>query len=216
MTAFHEGRHPGEFLLSEANFHRSRDAVNVAASQTIEPGQVLAARVVPNAVQATATAAPGNAGNATIALATPAVSAAVKPGVYRGVATAATKVSWEDPAGVGIGQSTHGAAFDGPIRFTIAAGGTATAAGDVFEVEVTAGAGSVQHAAYDPATDAVSAVDAVALHGARTGAGETVRITAITRDAEVSGAALEYIDGVTSDQRAGAVEALKAAGIIAR
>lgn len=42
MTTFTEGRHPGEFLLSEANFHRSRDEITIASgSGKIEPGTVL-------------------------------------------------------------------------------------------------------------------------------------------------------------------------------
>lgn len=43
MTTLNEGRHPGEFLLSEANFHRSRDAIILAkGSGIVEPGTVLA------------------------------------------------------------------------------------------------------------------------------------------------------------------------------
>lgn len=42
MTSFTEGRHPAEFLLSEANFHRSRDTITVASgSGKIAPGMVL-------------------------------------------------------------------------------------------------------------------------------------------------------------------------------
>jgi hypothetical protein len=40
MTKLTEGRHPGEFLLSEANFHRSRDNVVVASgSGVLEPAR---------------------------------------------------------------------------------------------------------------------------------------------------------------------------------
>lgn len=42
MTKFTEGRYPGEFLLSEANFHRSRDEATIASgSGVIESGTVL-------------------------------------------------------------------------------------------------------------------------------------------------------------------------------
>lgn len=42
MTTINEGRHPGEFLLSEANFHRSRDAIVIASGAgKIAPGTVL-------------------------------------------------------------------------------------------------------------------------------------------------------------------------------
>ncbi|XAI96335.1 head decoration protein D [Microcystis phage Mae-JY30] len=42
MTKFTEGRHAGEGLLSEANFHRSRDkAVIKSGSGVIQPGTIL-------------------------------------------------------------------------------------------------------------------------------------------------------------------------------
>jgi len=42
MTVLMEGRHPGEFLLSEANGQRSREEITVAAgSGVIAPGAVL-------------------------------------------------------------------------------------------------------------------------------------------------------------------------------
>lgn len=42
-TSFTEGRYPGEFLLSEANFHRSRDTITiVSGAGVIAPGTVLA------------------------------------------------------------------------------------------------------------------------------------------------------------------------------
>ncbi len=41
MATLIEGRHPGEFILSEANGQRSRENITIGASQTIVPGQVL-------------------------------------------------------------------------------------------------------------------------------------------------------------------------------
>jgi hypothetical protein len=41
MSRLVEGRHAGEFLLSEANGQLSRDTVVLAASQTLEAGAVL-------------------------------------------------------------------------------------------------------------------------------------------------------------------------------
>lgn len=41
MATFNEGRHPAEFLLSEANGQRSRGNITIGAMQTIVPGQVL-------------------------------------------------------------------------------------------------------------------------------------------------------------------------------
>ncbi|UQE01156.1 head decoration protein [Bradyrhizobium japonicum] len=41
MTTFNEGRHPAEFLLSEANGQRSRGNITIGQNQTIVPGSVL-------------------------------------------------------------------------------------------------------------------------------------------------------------------------------
>ena len=42
MTKFTEGRHPGEGLFSEANGHRSRDVITIAAgSGVVGPGTVV-------------------------------------------------------------------------------------------------------------------------------------------------------------------------------
>ena len=42
MTTFTEGRHPGEGLLSEANFHRSRGKATIkSGSGVIQPGQII-------------------------------------------------------------------------------------------------------------------------------------------------------------------------------
>lgn len=42
MVTYTEGRHPGEGLLSEANFHRSRDKITIlSGSGVLVPGTVL-------------------------------------------------------------------------------------------------------------------------------------------------------------------------------
>ena len=42
MTKFTEGRHPGEFILSEANFHRSRDKITIASgSGVVKAGTIV-------------------------------------------------------------------------------------------------------------------------------------------------------------------------------
>lgn len=45
MVTLTEGRHPGEFILSEANFHRSRGAGHVAVADIVTPGMVVRAGV---------------------------------------------------------------------------------------------------------------------------------------------------------------------------
>lgn len=41
MAAITEARHTGEFILSEANFHRSREVVTISDAIAIKAGQVL-------------------------------------------------------------------------------------------------------------------------------------------------------------------------------
>jgi len=41
MATLSEGQHAGEFLISEANGHLSREAVTVANGETLQPGHVL-------------------------------------------------------------------------------------------------------------------------------------------------------------------------------
>lgn len=41
MPSITEARHAGEFLLSEANFHRSREVVTISDAIAIKAGQVL-------------------------------------------------------------------------------------------------------------------------------------------------------------------------------
>lgn len=219
MTKFTEGRHPGEFLLSEANFHRSRDAVMLAASQTVTPGTLLAKKAVVADVVATASADAGNtASSGTIAMDATPVTSAVKDGRYVGVATAATKVEWSDPDGVQIGVSTHGTLFNkGGIRLTITAGGTPNVAGDRFYVDVAADAEDFEWVAFDQdGTDGSQNPSAIALYGAVTGSGENVKITAIARDAEVKAVCLEWPDDIEAAEKANALQALAASGIIAR
>lgn len=45
MPTYTEGRHPGEFLLSEANFHRSRDNIVVASGAGVLAAGTILAKV---------------------------------------------------------------------------------------------------------------------------------------------------------------------------
>lgn len=71
--------------------------------------------------------------------------------------------------------------------------------------------------AYDPdAETGAETVAGVALAGAATGAGATAEIVILARDAEVKNALLVFGAGVSSGERAAAITALAALGIIAR
>lgn len=217
MSTVTEGRYPGEFLLSEANFHRSRDNAVVAVSQTIKPGTVLAKIAVVADVVIAGAAVAGNTGNATIAMADPAASTKVKDGVYRGVCQSATTVRWEDPNGKEIGLSTHGSAFNKEIKFTITAGGTPNVAGDAFEVTVKADAEDFQHVAFNQdGTNGSEVASAIALYGITTPADATGKIAIVSRDAEVVAACLEWPADIDAAEKADAIQSLAEAGILVR
>lgn len=218
MGTVTEGRHAGEFILSEANFHRSRENVTIAVSQTIKPGAILAKKAVIADVVATPAAASGNTGNATIAMTSPELTTKVKDGRYKGISVTATTVRWEDPSGKDLGVSTHGQAFaKGGIKFTITAGGNANVAGDEFYVDVAADAADFQFVAFNQdGTDGSEIPAAVAIHGVTTPNDATAKLAVIARDAEVKAFALEWPSDIEAGEKANAVQALGDLGIIVR
>ena len=218
MTKFTEGRHPGEFLLSEASFHRSRQSVNIPESQDFDACTVLAKRAVVASVVSAPSAAAGNTGNATIAMGSPEVTTKVKDGRYKGIAVTATTVRWEDPDGKEIGVSTHGTAFaKGGIKFTITAGVTPNVAGDEFYVDIAADAGDFEWVPFNQdGTDGSEIPAGIAFYGAVTGVGETTIIAGILRDAEVKGPCLVWPADITDAEKVNAEQALGTLGIIVR
>lgn len=48
MTKFTEGRHPGEFILSEANFHRSRGSVTIVSGSGVVKGGTVIGKITAN------------------------------------------------------------------------------------------------------------------------------------------------------------------------
>ncbi|RUM95927.1 head decoration protein [Pseudaminobacter arsenicus] len=209
-----EGRHPGEFVMREANGQRSRESLTIAAEQIIEANSVVCRTADPAKVSATASVGAENAGDATIAVGSPGASTAVSPGRYRGVATDATHVTWEDPAGHYIGESVHGTPFPGEISLTITAGTTPTAAGDEFYVVVTGDADAWQHVSFD--ADAGLPIAGLAIYPATTGVGETVKIAAIVRDAEANANCVAWPASITDAEKTIAKGALARLGIIVR
>lgn len=224
-TVLSEARHPGAFLLAEAAGNLSRDNIVIGASQTVLVGQVLG-RVLPDRGTVTvgaAAAAAGNTGNGTVAAGTPAYNTGVKEGTYRAVAIEAAAnggtFAVEDPDGVIVGTAKVGTAFNGPIKFTISDGSTDFVAGDAFTfaVSIADAATLAQHGVLDPsATDGKEVAAAIALYPAITGVSETVKISAITRDAEINGKEIEWPAGITTDQKALAITQLAAQHIIVR
>lgn len=201
------------YLISEANGYLSREQVIIASgSGVLKPGTVLSKVPTLASITAAASAGAGNAANTgTIAMdgAAP-VAIGVKAGRYTGVAVDATHVRWEDPDGIEIGVSTHGAAFaKGGIKFTITAGAAANAANDTFFVDVVIEAGDVTYVPFAGKADAIlyQGCDATAA---------AVRRTVTARASEVQISALIWPAGTTANQKTAGLAQLATLQIIAR
>lgn len=217
-TVFTEARHAGEFIMTEANGKRSRENVTIAAEQDIAAGGVIALLAQAGGVTTSAVAEAGNTGDGTIAMSDPAVNSKVKNGAYAVIFTGATAFKVEDPNGVEIGTGAPGTAFNKEVKFSITAGGTAFAAGDRFTITVgVENPGDYHAVAYNPeGEDGSEKAAGLAIYPAKTGAGETVKIAALMRDAEVNGHILEWPKDITAEQKAAAIADLASAGIIVR
>ncbi|GEM_PF-1094154 len=215
---FNEPRHAGEFILSEANGQRSREGVTIGENQKIEPGALLALLAQDGGVTTSVAADSGNTGNGTLDMASPAVSSKAKNGTYTVTAASDTVFAVASPTGASLGNATVGTAFNKEIKFTITAGAAAFAAGDSFDIGVGVETPGDYHAvAYDPeGDDGSEKTVAVAIYPAVTGAGETVKIAAIFRDAEVNGQCLAWREDVTAEQKAAATADLASVGILVR
>jgi hypothetical protein len=172
-------------------------------------------------VSGTVTAAPkaGNTGVGVLTLANPAIAAGVVPGIYQVlcVEPAADGGTFEvfDPAGVAVGTAKVGVAFAGPVKFTIADGATDFLAGDGFAITVPVGNKAV---AWDPAaTDGSGTVAGIAIQPGYAADGADGSVLALARGpAIIVTDAIDWPDAATDPQKAAALAALAAKGIIAR
>ena len=201
MTVFNEGKHTGEFLLSEGNGSISRETVTISsAAAALVPGTVLG-KITLGAVTSAAVA--GNTGNGTMGSVT--LSLGAKPGVYKltivepASNTGAFVV--EDPDGIIIGNGDVASAFSaGGLAFTLADGATDFASGDQFNITVAAGSG--KYVAYDSAATNGAAVAAGVLYAAAPDSASDQKAVAIVRMAEVIEAELTGIDAAAKAQLA--------------
>lgn len=223
MTVFTEGRHAAEFIMSEAAGMRSRETAEIAASQSIVPGQVLG-KIAGGGGDVTVGAAVAGAGNTgTGAVGTVTADAGAMPGVYSIViiepGSGAGKFQVFRPNGVLDGVGTVAVAYNGMINFTIADGDPDFVSGDMWTVPVSYADGDDvgQYVAYDQDGDDGSEVAAaIAIYPATTGADETAKIAVIARDAEVNGKLLAWPSDIEAGEKAAAIAQLAAAGIIVR
>lgn len=222
MTKLTEGRHPGEFLLSEANGFRSREkGVIVAGSGVFAPGTVIGLVAIGTAMAAIKGG--GNTGNGvlTVDVSDPVLPGAVS-GTYRvtciGSASNGGTFRVDHPNGAVLGDVAVGQTFADQIKFAIADGAADFVIGDAFLITVALGAKK-----YAPSPDsqveniegAETAV-AVTLYGGDATSVD-VEIAIIARDADINKSTLVYDSSVNSaPKKALKVAQLSAVGIIAR
>lgn len=215
MTTYTEGQHAEEFLVSESNGARSRKAITITASQTLSAGHVIGQMIDVDEGNWTVTAAATGNGVLTPA-ATPA-GVGAKPGVYKvrfvGTDTNLGDFIVIDPDGENVGAGRVGAAFSGPIIFTVADGATDFVMGDTITVEVP----GLNWGEYDPtAVNGLSTARGILLDNVTTGVGETQAAVAFVRDCEVNTNDLQWFSGASAGQKTTALAELEKLGIIGR
>lgn len=208
-----------DVLKWEANQHFCREVATLLAGggspREIEVGQVLGRRLF---AAPAAEADSGNTGNGTVG------SLALGPGAQLGtyrlecilVDDTDRTFAVYDPGGNRLANAEQGDAYAGQIAFTIAAGGTGFVLGDGFDVVVAKGDGKVRQ------------IDFAAVDGTQhpwgishnrvvaPAAADLPGIVASVRQSIVSDTGLVWPDGATSGQKASAIAALEAAGILVR
>ncbi|USQ97249.1 head decoration protein [Caulobacter sp. RL271] len=204
------------FVLSEADSNLSRDEGDLAVSQTIVPGQILALLAAATGVTVTSAARAGNTGNGVLTLATPAYTAKLKPGAYSAVCTIAAANGGTfrlERDGVEVETKAVAANFTKELKFAIADGATDFVVGDAFDFNVDMGedddAGE-QYVEWDPtATNGAETPVAFSCYGAVTDSSDTQRIVVIDKLAVINGQDIQWPDGVTDAQKNKAIRELK-------
>lgn len=220
LTAVTETAHGPEFLLSEASGKRSRENVVVAASQTLKAGNVVG-KITQGAKTATPAAGTPAPAGATISTATAALNTKVGTHLFTcivGGAGTASKWRHTDPDSVVIGVATAGTPYAGGGLSALTITDTATdpSAGETFAVPVTMASASGRIVMHDPeALDGSQTAYGVITSDVTTASGETAQAVVIARDAEVISARLVW-DDQDATEKAAALAALAAAGVIAR
>lgn len=212
-----EGKHTGEFILSEANGSRSRENVTVLLGENLKAGHVLGRRLVAPTFGAAA-AMGTNVGNGAFGAVTMGANAGARRGTYRVVVTEPVAAGGIfqvfGPDGVVYADGAVGVAFDNEIAFTLADGAVDFSAGDAFTVEVSAG--TYKYKEYDvAAADGGQRASGVLYDNVDATAADKAGVV-IRRDAEIRADDLTWFAGATAAQKAIALGVLEAAGIIAR
>lgn len=215
--------HAGAFIVQEMPGFFSREAMTLAVSQSILPGQVCGRVGVPGLIVSSASADAANtSGSGAITMdVTNPVAANARNGRYRAVciepATNGGMFAVFDPDGVEIGKVAVAATFNNQIKFVIA-DATDFVAGDAFSIDVIREAlVDEQVKALDLAgVDGSEMASVIAVYPATTDGSTTKKIAFIARQAEVRASDLTWPAGITANQLATQIELLRQRGIILR
>ncbi len=214
MAMVTEQTHMGQFIVSEANGHRSRSAVTFLSGQNVVAGQVLGKITAAGAVAA---AVAGNTGDGEMGAIT--VNGGAKVGDYRltfiepGVDAGDFIV--EDPDGINIGAGAATALFSGGgLAFTLADGANDFIAGDQIVITVAAGFG--KYVAFDQDGINGSEVAAAISYGNYDATSADVAGVAVDCDAVVNGNELTWPNDIDAGEKVIAIDQLKALGIQVR
>jgi hypothetical protein len=215
--ALTEAKHTAQFLLSEANGSRSREAVTVLSGENLKAGHVVGRKLVSPTVGAAA-AFGTNIGNGTVSAPAVGADGGAQRGVYKVMFVEPTTnlgtFEVYDPSGQLVGDGVVGTAFDKEITFTISDGSTDFVAGDAFSIAVTGG--TYKYKEYDVAdADGGQRVSGVLYAPVDASAADAPGVV-IARAAEIRKADLTWFSGASAAQKATALDALAALGIIGR
>lgn len=212
MTTFTEGRHAGEYLISEASGTRSRDVVTLATGNDLEAGTVLG-RIRGAATSAAVGTNTGNGAMGTVTLGAGAMEGDYKVIIVEPASDAGAFVV-ENPLGAVIGHGTVGVAFTGGgLSFTLADGATNFVAGDTFKITVAAG---TTYGQFDQdGTDGTEVAVAVLFDAVDATSADKPAVVH-SRDCEVAASKLTWPSDIEAGEKTTALAQLAAAGIIAR
>lgn len=211
MATLNESTHPGEYIVSEANGSRSREAGFLASGNDLGACAVLGQVTTASA----ATAGGGNTGNGTASA--PTVGTEAINGTYTLTCTAAAADSGTfsvvTPLGAALDDLTVAVAYvSSHINLTISDGATDFIVGDTFTVDVIFSEYGEFNAGASDGTEVAKAILFSAVDA--TSAEQKCVVTA--RDSEVRASDLVWKTGTTESQKATAIASLASVGIILR
>lgn len=219
MVVLTEGARWGQAIMSEGNYHISRENALVALNSAIKVSSLVARLAVAGAVDITQSFS--GTGNGILTPSNPAVNSKVLDGTYkiRCITAAANGGTFqvERPDGTEIGIATVGVAFNKEVKFTIADGATDFVVGDEFALNVAANDNDFEIVQYNPAgTDGSEIPWGYSPYGTAADAAKRIPLAILVRNCELNGNCIEWPSGITAAQKADAIQALAKTNVIVR